>query len=362
MTSNTRTQRGFTLIELMITISIMGVLSAVVVLGVGDFGTASGCSADAKMVRNAESSFFTTNARYATQAELVSAALLKAPSILHDVQVSGLSYTMTELGKCQNQGTADAGVVPVVATTRRPGFTVMVAASDGSPVANAVIQYRQGSGAWTAMGTTGASGLVTAPLASGSYDIQATLLGTTNSVLGVSVTSGTLVVLPTVALTARVRDSQNLGLSGAAVQLRQNGSSTWLNVGTTGSSGDVVTQVLPSNYDVNATWASVTATRSSIAVNQSTIVLFQSTTLSTHVTTATGSAVSGATVTITPSGGSAYPSLTTDANGWAVREVLSGTFDDTVSFRPAGATASSTATVRATPVATTPVVVEMQVQ
>ena len=358
-----RAQHGFTLMELLITITIMGILAAVAVFGAGDYGTTNGCKSDAQTLRNAESSFYSSNGRYGTQAELVAANVLRSASVLHDVQISGLSYTVTETGKCQNQGTADSSVVAAVATTQRPGLTVFVTSANGAPIVNVAITYRQDAGEWVVFGTTDATGLVNGPLASGNYDIQATLLGATNVVPNVVVNPGTLVVLSTVALTVRLRDSLNAGIAGGDAEIVQTGGSTPTSIGSTAANGDVVAQVLPATYDVSMTFAGVTATKTSTVVAQSTTVLFQTTTLTVHMTnTTTGADYPGVSVVIKPQTGAAYAAITTNAKGLASREVLSGSYDVTASYTVAGESSPRSGTVSAVPVGSSPVVVEMQGQ
>jgi prepilin-type N-terminal cleavage/methylation domain-containing protein len=77
-------EAGFTLVELLIVIVILGVLSAVVVFAVGgitDKGTKSACNADVKTVETAEEAHYAKNGAYASLPALVNAKLLRsAPS------------------------------------------------------------------------------------------------------------------------------------------------------------------------------------------------------------------------------------------------------------------------------------------
>lgn len=77
-------EAGFTLVELLIVIVILGVLSAVVVFavgGIGSQGKKAACSSDVKSIETAEEAYFAKNSAYTDVAGLVTAKLLRqAPS------------------------------------------------------------------------------------------------------------------------------------------------------------------------------------------------------------------------------------------------------------------------------------------
>jgi len=77
-------EAGFTLVELLIVIVILGVLSAVVVFAVGgisDKGKKSACNSDVKTVETAQEAYYAKNGSYTDIAGLVTAKLLReAPS------------------------------------------------------------------------------------------------------------------------------------------------------------------------------------------------------------------------------------------------------------------------------------------
>jgi len=71
---------GFTLVELLVVIVILGVLSAVVVFsvsGITNRGTSSACKADVKSVEVATEAYFATNASYPANFDQLSPEFLK---------------------------------------------------------------------------------------------------------------------------------------------------------------------------------------------------------------------------------------------------------------------------------------------
>ncbi|HEU5302307.1 MAG TPA: prepilin-type N-terminal cleavage/methylation domain-containing protein [Acidimicrobiia bacterium] len=86
-------ESGFTLVELLVVIVILGILAAVSVLSVGgvtDRGRASACETDRETVRGAAEAYYAKNDGYAPSiASLVSAGFLRhAPE-------TGNGYTIT---------------------------------------------------------------------------------------------------------------------------------------------------------------------------------------------------------------------------------------------------------------------------
>ena len=84
--------RGFTLVELLIVIVILGVLAAVVVFAVGGMaGSAdeSACAVELKSLRTAQDVHRTLNGDYADEAQLVATGAVREPSTMYDVTLDG---------------------------------------------------------------------------------------------------------------------------------------------------------------------------------------------------------------------------------------------------------------------------------
>ncbi len=127
-----RKPAGFTLTELLVVISVLGVLAGVVVFAVGginDRGQASACAEDARTIRTAEESNFAQSGSYVSEAQLVTNGLLGSQSSIHDVALSGKTYSVTDVGTCAS-GTAGASTLPVTGSalwldaTDAPSVTV----------------------------------------------------------------------------------------------------------------------------------------------------------------------------------------------------------------------------------------------
>jgi prepilin-type N-terminal cleavage/methylation domain-containing protein len=128
---------GFTLVELLIVIVVLGVLSTVTVFavrGITDQGRASATSSDQRILSTAQEAYMAQNGRYGTEAELVTAGLLKAQSGAHDITLAGdsLSYTITAVtgggggGGPTASGTAITwGGVPAVSFGTGPSWVII---------------------------------------------------------------------------------------------------------------------------------------------------------------------------------------------------------------------------------------------
>jgi len=90
-----KSDRGFTLVELLIVIVILGILATVTVFavrGITDQGKASACKADQKTLQVALESYYAQNGSvtFPTEAQLVSAQLLRGESANFDIDGAGL--------------------------------------------------------------------------------------------------------------------------------------------------------------------------------------------------------------------------------------------------------------------------------
>jgi prepilin-type N-terminal cleavage/methylation domain-containing protein len=123
---------GFTLVELLVTIVVLGVLSGVVVFSVGGLtgrASAAACGSERSALETALESYRAQHGAYATEPTLVAAGVLRSESSLYDVVLSGDSYELQGVGDCAGGDSLDlAGAERSSTTTTVPATTTTTAA------------------------------------------------------------------------------------------------------------------------------------------------------------------------------------------------------------------------------------------
>jgi general secretion pathway protein G len=96
--AQTQRDKGFTLVEVLIVIVILGILATVTVFavsGITDKGKTSACQSDAKNIQTAEEAYSANTGVYTNdQAQLVAAGFMHAPSSKLTVALTGGSGTL----------------------------------------------------------------------------------------------------------------------------------------------------------------------------------------------------------------------------------------------------------------------------
>jgi len=159
-TAARRHDRGFTLVELLIVIVILGVLATITVFavrGITNQGQTSACASDKKSVETAEEANMAQTGSYATEDVLVTNGLLREQSPNIDVTVGTdtagkPAYTLSNVGTCAggsavtttppSSSTPPASSAPPAATLF-PSFTRTIIGT-GTPVI-AFIGYGAGN-------------------------------------------------------------------------------------------------------------------------------------------------------------------------------------------------------------------------
>jgi general secretion pathway protein G len=92
-------QKGFTLVELLVVIVILGILAAVVVFavnGISDRGQTAACATDSATLRTAVEAYRAKNtaASNPTEAQLVTAGLLSTQSTYYNITYTGTTLNV----------------------------------------------------------------------------------------------------------------------------------------------------------------------------------------------------------------------------------------------------------------------------
>jgi prepilin-type N-terminal cleavage/methylation domain-containing protein len=131
-----RTDNGFSMIELLVVIVVLGILAAIVVsavTGVADDAQQTSCIADVRVIDKAEQLFETDNTAFGTETQLVDAGYLHSPSVLHDVAISPGGYAVVATNSCLGGASATSSSSPSVTTSTTAAPTTTVSSTTSTP-------------------------------------------------------------------------------------------------------------------------------------------------------------------------------------------------------------------------------------
>lgn len=126
-------QSGFTLLEMLVAIAIMGVLSGGAVVGVSAVRRSAqdaACTVDADAIGTAEQASFATTGSYLDEQGLIDAGYLREPSAHFDVSSTALGFELVPVDGCTVPGPELAAADPAT-----PPDTAPQEAADPDPAA-----------------------------------------------------------------------------------------------------------------------------------------------------------------------------------------------------------------------------------